>query len=229
MAVLILKNVPHEGPGTIEDYLRDNGISYRLVDCSAEAIPDAGDFETLVMMGGPMSVNDTALYPYLLKEINLAAEFMQKGKKVLGVCLGAQLMARALGASVYAGPAPEVGWYDIELLDAGLTDPVMTQVALHPRTGDFTTRFKVFHWHGETFDLPEGSARLAQSALYPNQAFRYGSTSYAFQFHLEVTREMIYDWLKNEAIDKDRLKSDTEMFYEEYAGRALNFYKVFFR
>jgi GMP synthase-like glutamine amidotransferase len=229
MSVLILKNVQHEGPGTIEDYLRNNGISYRIVDCTSEDIPDAPEFDTLVMMGGPMSVNQTESYPYLQKEINAAAAYMKSGKKVLGVCLGAQIMARALGAPVYAGAAAEIGWYDIELLDAGLRDRVMTQVALHPRAGDFWKRFKVFHWHGETFDIPEGAERLAGSALYPNQAFRYGKNSYAFQFHLEVTQDMIYDWLRNEAIDKDRLKGDTELFYEEYAGRALSFYKAFFQ
>ncbi|MGC2062766.1 MAG: hypothetical protein WA610_07290 [Thermodesulfovibrionales bacterium] len=229
MSVLILKNVQNEGPGTIENYLRNNGTSYRIVDCTSEDIPDDPDFDTLVMMGGPMSVNQTERYPYLQKEINVAAEYMQGGKKVLGVCLGAQLMARALGALVYTGAEPEIGWYDIELLDAGLSDTVMTQVAMHQRTGDFVKRFKVFHWHGETFDIPEGAVRLAQSDLYPNQAFRYGMNCYAFQFHLEVTQDMVYDWLRHEAIDKDRLKSDTERYYAEYAGQALNFYKAFFQ
>lgn len=228
MSVLILKNIEREGPGTIEDYLQSNGISYRIVNGASERIPD-GEFETLVMMGGPMSVNDTGLYPHLQKEIELAAGYMESGKRVLGICLGAQIMAKALGAPVYAGPGPEIGWYHIELLGAGLTDPVMTQVARQPVSGEFTRQFRVFHWHGETFDLPAGAARLAQSVLYPNQAFRYGDSSYAFQFHLEVTREMIYDWLNDEAIDKQQLKSDTEMFYEEYAGRALSFYKAFFR
>lgn len=137
-------------------------------------------------------------------------------------------MARALGASVYAGPEPEIGWYDIELLEAALKDPVMTEVARHPLAGDVWQRFRVFHWHGETFDIPEGAERLAQSARYPNQAFKYGRNSYAFQFHLEVTQDMIYNWLKNAAIDKDRLKKETELFYQEYAGRALGFYKSFF-
>jgi len=229
MPVLILKNVQNEGPGTIEDYLRDNGIGYLIVDCTSVDIPDASDFDTLVMMGGPMSVNETENYPYLQKEFDLAAAFMKSGKKVLGVCLGAQIMARALGARVYVGAEPEIGWYDIELVDAGLTDTAMKQVALQPRTGDFCKRFKVFHWHGETFDIPEGAERLAKSDLYPNQAFRYGKHSYAFQFHLEVTEDMIYDWLRNEAIDKDSLKIDTERYYEEYAERALIFYKAFFK
>ncbi len=228
MAVLILKNVQNEGPGTIEDYLRHTGIPYRIVACASEAVPDASSYDTLVMMGGPMSVNETERYPYIRSEIEAASVFMQCGKKVLGICLGAQIMARALGAAVYRGELPEIGWYDIELIDAGFRDPVITRVAADPQSGDARSLFKVFHWHGETFDLPAGAERLARSALYPNQAFRYGQNAYAFQFHLEVTREMIEEWLRHEAVDKDRLKSDTELFYRDYAGRALNFYNAFF-
>lgn len=229
MAVLILKNVLNEGPGTIGDYLRENNISFRIVDCASEEIPSGNAFDTLVMMGGPMSVNETGTFPYLQKEIDIAAEFLKSGKKVLGVCLGAQIMAKALGAPVYAGPEKEVGWYDIELQDAGLRDAVMIQVAMQPREEAFRKQFKVFHWHGETFDIPEGAERLARSALYPNQAFRYGSAAYAFQFHLEVTEEMIYDWLRNEVIDRDMLKKETELYYQDYAGRARSFYMAFFK
>ncbi len=229
MKVLILKNVLNEGPGTIGDYLRENSISFRTVDCASEEIPPGNAFDTLVMMGGPMSVNETGIFPYLQKEIDTAAEFMKSGKKVLGVCLGAQIMAKALGAPVYARPEKEIGWYDIELQDAGLRDAVMIQVAMHSHEGAFKKKFKVFHWHGETFDIPEGAERLARSALYPNQAFRYGSVAYAFQFHLEVTEEMIYDWLRNEVIDRDMLKKETELFYQDYAARARSFYMAFFK
>ncbi|MDA8083900.1 MAG: hypothetical protein M0024_09620 [Nitrospiraceae bacterium] len=229
MSVLILKNVAGEGPGTIETYLRTKGIMYRIAECATEGVPDAEAFDTLVMMGGPMSVNETEIYPYLGREIELAAAAIRSGRKVLGVCLGAQIMARALGARVYAGPEKEIGWYDIELRDAGPGDPVMKRVAAYPGAGDFRSRFKVFHWHGETFDIPEGAERLAGSELYPNQAFRYGNTAYAFQFHLEVTEEIIYEWLGNEPVDMDTLKRQTDQYYKEYAVRALNFYEAFFR
>jgi GMP synthase (glutamine-hydrolysing) len=105
----------------------------------------------------------------------------------------------------------------------------MRKLAVHTHVGDMWRRFKVFHWHGETFDIPHGAVRLAGSELFPNQAFRYGKKAYAFQFHIEVTKEMIYDWLKNEDIDIKLIKEDTEKYYEDYSKRALNFYNAFFK
>ncbi len=227
MSVLILKNVRTEGPGTIEDYLVSSGKAYRVVDLASEDFPQAGDSDTLVMLGGPMSVNEVDRYPFILKEIGLAADFMKEGRKVFGVCLGAQIMAKALGARVYPGTAKEIGWYDIELLNGGLRDSLMGRLALHPRAGDFWRRFRVFHWHGETFDIPEGAERLARSELYMNQAFRYKS-SYAFQFHIEVKREMIYEWLGSEPVDMDTVRRETDRYYEDYCGRARSFYHAFF-
>ncbi|MBI5213038.1 MAG: type 1 glutamine amidotransferase [Nitrospirae bacterium] len=228
MSVLICKNIETEGPGTIGNFLESKGISYRIVELSkGEYIPDA-DFDALVMMGGPMSVNEDDTYPYIKKEEKLVRTFIADGKSVLGVCLGAQIMAKALGCRVYKGKEQEIGWHDIELTPDGIKDPLMIKLAAHPHVGDIWKRFKVFHWHGETFDIPEGAVRLAGSELYRNQAFSYGSKAYAFQFHIEVTKEMVYDWLKDEEIDHQRLKTETEKFYEVYHGRAYNFYNAFF-
>jgi GMP synthase-like glutamine amidotransferase len=228
MSVLILKNIPSEGPGTIEDFLREQGITYRVVELEREGVDDPELFETLVMMGGPMSVNDEEKYPCIEREIELVREFIAAGKKVFGICLGAQIMAKALGAKVYAGPEKEIGWYDIELTEDGIRDPLIKKLAVHPGAGDFWRRFRVFHWHGETFDIPRGAVRLAKSKIYPNQAFRYGNSAYAFQFHIEVKKDMIYEWLKSEPVDNDELRELTETVYDEYAGRAMNFYKAFF-
>ena len=229
MSVLILKNIASEGPGTIEDFLRNNNISYSIVEMSREDLPSADNYDTLIIMGGPMSVNEADIYPYITKEEELVKDFIKKGKKILGICLGAQIMAKALGAKVYVGPEKEIGWYDIELQENGIRDPFITKLATHPRAGDFWRKFKVFHWHGETFDIPEGTVRVAKSVLYPNQAFRLGNRAYAFQFHIEVTKEMIYDWLSNEPVDMDRIRKETEAFYDDYFGRAINFYKAFFK
>lgn len=226
MKVLVLKNVHQEGPGTMEDFLKRKGIIYRVIELESEKIPD-DDYDILVIMGGPMSVNDGEIYHYLKEEERVVREYIRKDKKILGICLGAQMLARALGSKVYKGPRPEIGWYPIELSDDGLKDPLMQNLALHPREGDLWKRFRVFHWHGETFDIPEGAVRLASSELYPNQAFRYGRGVYAFQFHIEVRKEMIAEWLKDEA-DLTRITEETETFYEEYLGRAENFYKEFF-
>jgi GMP synthase-like glutamine amidotransferase len=227
MKVLILKNIPQEGPGTIEDCLKQEKIEYRIIELDSERIPDHTDYDILIIMGGPMSVNDEDIYPYLKEEEKLVKDFIASRKKILGICLGAQIIAKALGAKVYKGPKEEIGWYPIELTSNGLKDPLMQKLALHPNGGDFWKRFRVFHWHGETFDMPEGAVRLASSELYPNQAFRYGKGVYAFQFHIEVRKEMILEWLKDDAGLSTVLK-ETENFYDEYLGRAENFYKAFF-
>ncbi|MDP3297741.1 MAG: type 1 glutamine amidotransferase [Thermodesulfovibrionia bacterium] len=228
MSVLICKNIETEGPGTIKDYLRLKNIPYKIVELSTgEDLPNSDNFNTLIMMGGPMSVNEDEIYPYIKEEEKLVRDFISKRKKILGVCLGAQIMAKALGTNVYAGPQKEIGWYDIELTGEGLRDSYMRNLALHPKVRDIWKRFKVFHWHGETFDIPQGAVRLASSILYPNQAFRYGKDAYAFQFHIEVRKEMILEWLKDET-DFERIGKETNTFFEEYIGRAENFYKGFF-
>jgi GMP synthase (glutamine-hydrolysing) len=228
MDILVLKNVSGEGPGTIEDYLRESGARCKVVDLQNESFPPAADPDVLVLMGGPMSVNEEDDYPYITKEMELTRDLIDRGKGVLGVCLGAQIMAKALGARVYRGPEKEIGWYDIELQEEGVKDPLMQRLAVHPRAGDFWKKFKVFHWHGETFDLPPGAVWLAKSELYPHQAFRYGANAYAFQFHIEVRKEMVYDWLKDEAVDMEKVARDTETFYNDYHDRAVNFYRGFF-
>ena len=222
MSILILKNIAAEGPGTIEDFLVHNNMHYTIIDVARHAIDSASGYDTLIMLGGPMSVNDEAEYPYLTQEMKLAGQFITEGKKVLGVCLGAQLMAKALGAKVYPGPEKEIGWFDIELTDGGLQDPLMSHLAPDNRS------CKVFHWHGETFDIPQGAERLAASDLYPNQAFRYGNKAYAFQFHIEVARQTIFDWLKHEPVDMKKIDQETEAYYADYAARARSFYKAFF-
>ncbi len=226
MKVLVLKNVHQEGPGTMEDFLKRKGIIYRVIELESERITE-DNYDILVIMGGPMSVNDGDIYPYLKEEERLVSDFVRRQKKILGICLGAQMIAKALGSKVYRGPRPEIGWYPIELTGDGLKDLLMQNLALHPKGGDLWKKFRVFHWHGETFDIPEGAVRLASSELYPNQAFRYGRGVYAFQFHIEVRKEMIAEWLKDEA-DLTRITEETETFYEEYLGRAENFYKEFF-
>ena len=228
MSVLILKNVPNEGPGTIEDFLAAEDREYRIIDLSSEDIPPADDFDTLVILGGPMSVNDAGQYPYIKREIELVNDFAEKERKILGICLGAQIMAKAFGAKVYPGRKKEIGWYDIEIDESGGRDLLMGRLARHPETGECLKNVKVFQWHGETFDIPKGCVRVAKSELYPNQAFRRGDTTYAFQFHIEVNKDTVYDWLKDEPVDQKILKSDTEVFFRQYCQHALNFYRYFF-
>ncbi len=227
MAVLICKNISSEGAGTIEDYLRISKIPYTVVDLyKGESLPDPASFDTLVMLGGPMSVNDSI--DYIRLEEELVRDFAARNKKMFGVCLGAQIMAKALGSRVYKGPAPEIGWLDITLCEAGLNDPFMIKLAGYSTSGNLTRSFKVFHWHGETFDIPRGAMRLASSDLYPNQAFRFGPSAYAFQFHIEASEQIIYDWMSGEKMDMSRLKEETRANYDIYRGRAFAFYSEFF-
>lgn len=228
MSVLICKNIETEGPGTIEDFLKGKNIVYTIAEMAAADIANPADYDTLVMMGGPMSVNEDSIFPYIRKEERLVREFTASGKRVLGVCLGAQIMAKALGSRVYKGAQKEIGWHDIDITGEGLQDERISSLAMHPHTGDIARKFKVFHWHGETFDIPEGAARLASSSLYPNQAFRYGKNAYAFQFHIEVRKSMVYEWLKDEAVDLEKIKTETEALYDVYTARAQKFYEAFF-
>lgn len=228
-SVLILKNAENEGPGTIGDHLRAYGIPFRIIELSkGEKIPATDMYTCLVIMGGPMSVHDTAKYPYLQAEEELVRTFSSDNRKILGICLGAQIMAKAFGAEVYRGDEEEIGWYDIELSEAALRDPCAKTFSLHPGTQKTLRKFKVFHWHGETFTIPTHSEKLAGSERYANQAFRYGNYGYAFQFHIEVTKEMIYDWFRNSADRLGALKTETDKYYPEYHERAVKFYEVFF-
>lgn len=228
MSVLILKNIASEGPGTMEDYLRGRSIPYRVVELGdGETSPPLDAFDTLVVLGGPMAVYEMNDYPHLVAASRLIREAVNTGKKLLGICLGAQMMAHCLGAEVYKGPAEEIGWRGIELTGEGVRDPLMRSLAVHPSAGDFWRTFRVFHWHGDTFELPMGARGLARSELYANQAFSYGKNLYAFQFHMEVTKQMVYEWFEGHP-ELQRISEDTERIYDEYAGRAMNFYKAFF-
>lgn len=228
MAVLIIKNIITEGPGTIEDFLKKEDFSFKVVELSSgEVPPSLEDFNSLVIMGGPMGVYEIGQYPHLRIESRIIREAINRDMKVIGICLGAQMIAYCLGSDVYKGPKEEIGWQHIELSGDGIRDPFMKKLAIHPSVGDFWRKFKVFHWHGDTFEIPIGAVLLASSELYKNQAFRYKNNVYGFQFHIEVTKKMIKEWFENRP-EADSIVKETDGIYEEYSGRAMNFYKAFF-
>ncbi len=229
MSVLIIKNVVTEGPGTIEDFLRKEDFSFKVVELSSgEVPPSLEDFNSLVIMGGPMGVYEIGQYPHLRIESRIIREAINRDMKVIGICLGAQMIAYCLGSDVYKGPKEEIGWQHIELTGDGIKDLFMRKLAIHPSVGDFWRKFKVFHWHGDTFEIPIGAVLLASSGLYKNQAFRYKNNVYGFQFHIEVTKKMIKEWFENRP-EVNSIVKETDGIYEEYSGRAMNFYKAFFR
>ena len=198
--LIVLRHVPYEGPGLIEDMLEGRGLPYRIVDVFEEGVPlGAAGFTGVVSMGGPMSVNDGI--EEIEKEKVLLLEAMGRDIPVLGVCLGAQVIASALGARVYAGDHPEVGWGHVTLTESGLADPLMAGV-------DHV--LPVLHWHGETFDLPEGAVNLAYSEKFENQAFRVGSKTYGLQFHLEADEEMVHEWVDMDREEENGIVSEPE-------------------
>lgn len=179
MRVHWLQHVPFEGLGSIDAWLCARGarVSSTRFHESAD-LPDVATLDLVVAMGGPMSVNDDARLPWLSAEREFIARAVSRGTSVLGVCLGAQLMARALGAPVYRNTEKEIGWWPI----TGMADDA--NVPAWARKGAEST---VFHWHGETFDLPPGATWLARSEACAHQAFQLGRRAIGVQFHLETT------------------------------------------
>ena len=185
MTLLALQHIACEPPGVYEDVLLERGSTIERVELDeGEPIPAGRDFDAVIAMGGPMSVNDEAELPWLAGEKQFVAETARVGTPFWGVCLGVQLLASSLGARVYPGPEPEVGLLPVELTAEGRDDPVFA---------DLPDGVVTLQWHGDTFDLPDGAVRLAGSPAYPNQAFRFGA-AYGVQFHLEVTPAMARDW-----------------------------------
>jgi GMP synthase-like glutamine amidotransferase len=226
MSVLILKNVANEGPGTIQDFLEKNAIPYEIVemyDCRTE-VPDVRRHSHLVVMGGPMAVYEMDAHPYLSMESAIIRAFILARKPVLGICLGAQLIAHALGAEVYPGGRQELGWYSVDLTPDGMNDPVMSSLSV-----DGNAVAEVFQWHGDTFKLPAKAVRLATSTDFENQAFRYGKNVYALQFHIEVTPDIIREWFDGrEDIDCSVMVDQALSIYGQYSARAEKFYERFF-
>jgi GMP synthase-like glutamine amidotransferase len=171
-----LQHVPFEGLGSIEERLLRQGHQLSATHLYLnQKLPDLEDFEALIVMGGPMGVADVTDYPWLPSEMDLIGRAISSGKKVLGICLGAQLIAAALGARVYRNRCREIGWWPVSAAEN------VTVSNLLPET------FVPFHWHGETFELPEGANLLAYNTTCHNQAFTLGNQVIGLQFHLETT------------------------------------------
>ncbi len=187
--VYVFQHIACEHLGTFAEVLTARGFTAAYVRLFAgDALP--GDWSTaraLIFLGGPMSANDGARLSYLAAEKVIMRDALDRRIPMLGVCLGAQLLAAAAGSRVFPGARPEIGWEPVSLSVEGRQDAVLSPLA---------RLAAVFHWHGETFDLPPGAVRLAFSALTMNQAFRLGKRAYGLQFHLEVDAPMIDAWVR---------------------------------
>ena len=201
--VQVLQHVPFEGPGSIGDWLEAQRADADVTRLFAgDPLPRADEIGALIALGGPMSVNDEDALPWLRPEKQLVRDVVARGIPVLGVCLGAQLIASALGARVYRGSAPEIGWF-----------PVQGVPGVAP-CFQFPPESLVFHWHGETFDLPDGAVRLARSAACENQAFQVGQNVVALQFHLETTLANVtslVEHCRNELVPGPYVQSERDL------------------
>ncbi|UJF25158.1 hypothetical protein L0B52_03145 [Suttonella sp. R2A3] len=210
------QHVPFEGLGSIEPWLTNAGysISSTAFFGSGE-LPNLEDIDLLIIMGGPMSVNDEAEYPWLIKEKAFIKQAIAAGKSVLGICLGAQLIADAMGAAVYAGEHKEIGWFPIEASSAN-----------NPSVVQLPKQLNVFHWHGETFDLPKRAIRLASSAGCANQAFQIGRHVIGLQCHLETTplsAKAIVEHCRDELVEGRFIQSASELLAaDEERYRGIN-------
>jgi GMP synthase-like glutamine amidotransferase len=216
--VLVIKNAGLEGPGTIGELLRSDGFDLEIISAKKQKIPPL-DHSMVLVLGAPESANDDL--QYLKDELVLIQNAVHKNIPTLGICLGSQLIAKAFGARVYPGPKKEIGFYhDIKVdhtakssLFSGISDP-----------------FTVFHWHGDTFDIPSGGQRLAYSELY-QQAFQYGS-AVGVQFHLEVDSDIVQSWLDNTTenlnlpyLDPKKIRSDINDNIDVVQQNMKLFYK----
>lgn len=182
-----MQHTPFEGPANIEEWAKQNGHSFYSMQAYKDELPLLGDFDWLVVMGGPMGVHDEARYPWLKAEKKFIRQSIATGKIVLGICLGAQLVAEALGASVGKNEEKEIGWYPVRL-----TPESGNALAFQGLPGEFMA----FHWHGDTFGIPAGATHVASSEACASQAFELGRII-GLQFHLECSEESIEMFIKN--------------------------------
>ena len=186
MRVVIIEHAEHEGAGHLGRVFATAGATLDL-RCTwrGDALPDTLDgADALIVLGGSMSALDDARHPHLRREAELLAKSARAGRLTLGICLGAQLFARGLGARVLTGPAPELGIVPLIVNPLGMVDPLLSTCASQ----------SLLQWHSDTFDLPDGAELLASSELYPHQAFRVAKRGWAVQFHPECDLAMRTDW-----------------------------------
>ncbi len=186
--ILVFQHVPYEPLGTLDPLLKDAGFRIRYVNFERDpdSCPSLDGYAALIILGGPMNSDQIETHPNLITEIEIIREAVNRNLSVLGICLGAQLLATALGGSVSRNETREIGWHDVELTPAGANDPILSTFAGIQR---------VFQWHEDGINLPPNAVHLAASNASSVQAFRHGEHAYGFQFHIEVNESLIERWL----------------------------------
>jgi GMP synthase (glutamine-hydrolysing) len=222
--ILVFQHVAAEPLGTLDPLIRRRGHRIRFVNFERDpgAQPDVDRYQGLVVLGGPMNVEDQAQRPHLRTELRAIERMLAQDKPVLGICLGAQLLAHALGAPVKRRHEPEIGWYRLQATAAGRVDPVLSPL------GD---EAQVFQWHSRHFEIPDTAVHLARGENCEQQAFRCGDKAYGFQFHLEMDPPLIERWLANPsyraelaamagARDEATIRADTGRYIQAMQSRA---------
>ncbi len=210
----VIKHVPEEGAGIFECFFTEKPIT---IMASSLDFPEPKKDDMFIIMGGPMGVYEKNEYPFIKKELDFIKKCADKNSKILGICLGAQMIAESLGGKVYKGHTKEVGWYNIEHTEYAKNDEIFN---LFPQS------MYVFQWHQDTFDLPKEAIRLAKNHNYENQAFKIGRNIYGLQYHIEVTDEILKDWFpeektNNHYIDKDKM-IEAQKFAEEFFRKFIS-------
>jgi len=200
----VLQHVPFETPGIIQTWIRNKNHKLTTTKFFVDdSLPELSSFDWLIVMGGPMSSYDEEKYLWLKKEKEYIKAAIKNDKVVIGICLGAQLTANALGADVYPNKYKEIGWFPIR---------TGAQSSGHSLFSSLPKELNVFHWHGDTFDLPGGATLLAESEACKNQLFIWNEKVFGIQFHLEITEELIKGLIEN---GKAELQENTYVQYEE--------------
>ncbi len=217
MKIHYLQHVPFENLGYIESFLKNKGHTISATPLYKEmTFPEISEFDILIIMGGPMGINDEAEYPWLASEKEWIKTVIDANKIVLGICLGAQLIASVLGAKVMANPVREIGWFNITKSDE-ITKTCLAEA--------MPAEFEAFHWHGDTFEIPQGAQALGYSAACQNQGFILNDRVFAFQFHLETTFESASALIQHCADDLDHsnhVQSASQMLQDKTKFIKIN-------
>jgi len=201
--LLAVRHVEFENLGIMEGIFKELEVEVKYLDTfKGKRLSDGeeGNFQFLIILGGYMGAYETDKYEFLNYEYELIETFLKAKKPILGICLGAQMLARALGARVYKGQnGKEIGWFPVK------------KVGNHPLFSHFPESIKVLHWHGDTFDIPEGAKRIFSSEKYENQGFVYEDRVVALQFHIEVNRKLLKPWISayEEELKAEKINPET--------------------
>lgn len=209
----VIKHVTEEGPGIFTPLLPEK---HKVLLAGADNYPDQlTNIDGVLILGGPMGVYEKDVYPFIQRELDFIKKCYEKNIKILGICLGAQMIAEALGGKVYKGHVQEIGWYNVDLTEASSKDPLFSI---------FPNKHCVFQWHQDTFELPKDAILLAKSENYPNQAFRVGKNIYGLQYHIEVDGKVLKEWFKSDDTYKSYLNTNKFLFLKPLAE---TFFKKF--